>query len=278
MAEPRRQQDKPSAWISIPSIPAHRMAQGFLAFVTAIVIATAIDAMLIAYNHQPRAWPVTAEMLFDDGGSIVAWALPATWPLMEVFRMVLAGIYERRRREKALAEGIAIGRAEAEKALAEGIAAGRAEAASEGTFEEGIAAGRKKGFEEGIAAEREKALAESIAAGREKALAEGIAIGEARAQAAGLAADTPEPARAAGWPDLETQQRWLAWNWRRLQTEARGDIFAEEPPAAAGVLCAQTHQLWLEWNIRRLEAETRGAAFDEPPPGLGAGDDGDGDA
>ena len=211
MAEPRRQQDKPSAWISIPSIPAHRMAQGFLAFVTAIVIATAIDAMLIAYNHQPRAWPVTAEMLFDDGGSIVAWALPATWPLMEVFRMVLAGIYERRRREKALAEG--------------------------------------------------------------------IAIGEARAQAAaGLAADTPEPGRAAGWPDLETQQRWLAWNWRRLQTEARGDIFAEEPPAAAGVLCAQTHQLWLEWNIRRLEAETRGAAFDEPPPGLGAGDDGDGDA
>ena len=235
MAEPRRQQDAPSAWISIPSIPAHRMAQGFLAFVTAIVIATAIDAMLIAYNHQPRAWPATAEMLFDDGGSIVAWALPATWPLMEVFRMVLAGIYERRRREKALAEGIAIG--------------------------------------------RERALAESIAAGREKALAEGIAIGEARAQAAaGLAAGAPEPARSAGWPDLETQQRWLSWNWRRLQTEARGDIFAEEPPAAAGVLCAQTHQLWLEWNIRRLEAETRGAAFDEPPPGLGAGEDGDGDA
>ena len=260
MAEPRRQQDKPSGWISIPSIPAHRMAQGFLAFVTAIVIATAIDAML-----------------FDDGGSIVAWALPATWPLMEVFRMVLAGIYERRRRDKALAEGIAIGRAEAEKALAEGIAAGRAEAAPEGTFEEGIAAGRKKGFEEGIAAEREKALAESIAAGREKALAEGISIGEARAQAAaGLAAGAPEPARAAGWPDLETHQRWLAWNWRRLQTEARGDIFAEEPPAAAGVLCAQTHQLWLEWNIRRLEAETRGAAFDEPPPGLGtAGTGGD---
>ncbi len=213
MAEPRRQQDKPSAWISIPSIPAHRMAQGFLAFVTAIVIATAIDAMLIAYNHQPRAWPATAEMLFDDGGSIVAWALPATWPLMEVFRMVLAGIYERRRREKALAEG--------------------------------------------------------------------IAIGEARAQAAaGLAAGAPEPARSAGWPDLETHQRWLAWNWRRLQTEARGDIFAEEPPAAAAArnLCAQTHQLWLEWNIRRLEAETRGAAFDEPPPGLGAGDAGDGDA
>ena len=87
----------------------------------------------------------------------------------------------------------------------------------------------------------------------------------------------PRNQRAAGWPDLETQQRWLAWNWRRLQTEARGDIFAEEPPAAAGNLCAQTHQLWLEWNIRRLEAETRGAAFDEPPPGLGAGD-GDGDA
>jgi len=268
MAESRRQQDAPSAWISIPSIPAHRMAQGFLAFLTAIVIATAIDAMLIAYNHQPRAWPVTAEMLFDDGGSIVAWALPATWPLMEVFRMVLAGIYERRRREKALAEGIAIGRAEAEKALAEGRAAGRTEASSEtseGAFKEGIAAGREKGFEEGIAVGRERALAESIAAGREKALAEGIAIGEARAQ-------------AAGWPDLETQQRWLAWNWRRLQTEARGDIFAEEPPAAAGVLCAQTHQLWLEWNIRRLEAETRGAAFDEPPPGIGAGDDGDGDA
>ena len=261
MAEPRRQQDKPSAWISIPSIPAHRMAQGFLAFVTAIVIATAIDAMLIAYNHQPRAWPVTAEMLFDDGGSIVAWALPATWPLMEVFRMVLAGIYERRRREKALAEGIAIGWKQAEDAS-----------------EESIVAGREKALAEGIAIGRERALAESIAAGREKALAEGIAIGEARAQAAaGLAADAPEPARSAGWPDLETQQRWLAWNWRRLQTEARGDIFAEEPPAAAGVLCAQTHQLWLEWNIRRLEAETRGAAFDEPPPGLGA-DDGDGDA
>ena len=239
MAEPRRQQDKPSGWISIPSIPAHRMAQGFPAFGTAIVIATAIDAMLIAYNHQPRAWPVTAEMLFDDGGSIVAWALPATWPLMEVFRMVLAGIYERRRREKALSEGIAIGWKQAEDASEE-----------------------------------------SIVAGREKALAEGIAIGEARAQAAaGLAAGAPEPARSAGWPDLETHQRWLAWNWRRLQTEARGNIFAEEPPAAAARnLCAQTHQLWLEWNIRRLEAETRGAAFDEPPPGLGAGEDGDGDA
>ena len=64
MAEPRRQQGKPSAWISIPSIPAHRMAQGFLAFVTAIVIATAIDAMLIAYNHQ-------APGVAGDGGDAV---------------------------------------------------------------------------------------------------------------------------------------------------------------------------------------------------------------
>ena len=213
MTQPPWPPNRPSGWISLPSIPAHRVTQGFLAFLTAIVIAAAVDAVMITHNHRPETWQLTAEMVFDDGSSIIAWSLPATWPLMEVFRMVLAGIYEKRRRDKFLAEGVA----------------------------------------------------------------KGIAIGEARvrdsiraeAEAAANAPPTPpEPAPASGLAAMETHQRWLAWNLRRLQTEARNDIFTEPPPAASDTPCAPTHRRWLEWNIRRLEAATDGAPFPEPPPPL----------
>ena len=61
-----------------------------------------------------------------DGSSI------ATRPLAGVFRMVLAGIYERRNRRRAHAEGRAKGREEGraegrEEARAEGYVEGRAE-------------------------------------------------------------------------------------------------------------------------------------------------------
>ena len=71
----------PPGWISLPSIPAHRVTQGFLAFLTAIVIAAAVDAVMITHNHRPETWQLTAEMVFDDGSSIIAWSLPATWPI-----------------------------------------------------------------------------------------------------------------------------------------------------------------------------------------------------
>ena len=55
--------------------------QCFLAFLTAIVIAAAVDAVMITHNHRPETWQLTAEMVFDDGSSIIAWSLPATWPI-----------------------------------------------------------------------------------------------------------------------------------------------------------------------------------------------------
>ena len=65
-----------------------------------------IDVLLTTHNHKPETWQLVTERVFDDGSSIVAWALAATWPVMEVVRMVLAGIWEKRTRRKARAEGI----------------------------------------------------------------------------------------------------------------------------------------------------------------------------
>ena len=85
-----------AGWIAIPSVPPERAAQAFVAFYFAIAAATAIDVLLITHNHRPEAWQLAAEMVFDDGGQIVAWALAATWPIMEAMRMVFATIFEKR--------------------------------------------------------------------------------------------------------------------------------------------------------------------------------------
>ena len=74
-----------------------------------------IDVLLTTHNHKPETWQLVTERVFDDGSSIVAWALAATWPLMEVVRMVLAGIWEKRTRRKARAEGIEEGEQRANK-------------------------------------------------------------------------------------------------------------------------------------------------------------------
>ena len=112
-----------AAWISIPSIPPGRVGLGALAFFTAVAAAIVIDLLLIRHNHQPPTWQLTAELVFDDGSTIVGWALAATWPIMEAIRMVLAGIYERRNRRRAYADGHADGHSE-------GHSEGRAEANS----------------------------------------------------------------------------------------------------------------------------------------------------
>ena len=101
-----------AAWISIPSIPPGRVGLGALAFFTAVAAAIVIDLLLIRHNHQPPTWQLTAELVFDDGSTIVGWALAATWPIMEAIRMVLAGIYERRNRRRAYADGHADGHSE----------------------------------------------------------------------------------------------------------------------------------------------------------------------
>lgn len=85
-----------TGWIAIPSVPPERAAQAFVAFYLAISAAIAIDVLLITCNHAPKTWQLTAEMVFDDGGQILAWALAATWPIMEAMRMVLASIFEKR--------------------------------------------------------------------------------------------------------------------------------------------------------------------------------------
>ena len=85
-----------TGWIGIPSVPLERVAQAFTAFYLALAAAIAIDALLITHNHGPEAWHLTAERVFDDGGQIVAWALAATWPIMEAFRMVFAALWEKR--------------------------------------------------------------------------------------------------------------------------------------------------------------------------------------
>ena len=102
-------QNSGRGWIGIPSVPPERAAQAFASFYIAIAAAITIDVLLITHNHRPATWQLTAEMVFDDGGQIVAWALAATWPIMEAMRMVLASIWRDRIRREAREEGIAIG-------------------------------------------------------------------------------------------------------------------------------------------------------------------------
>ena len=101
-----------TVWVGIPSIPAHRVGQAFATFFVAIALSITIDVLLITHNHEPETWQLTAERVFDDGSSIVAWALAATWPLMEALRMVLAGLWEKRIRRRAHEEGREEGREE----------------------------------------------------------------------------------------------------------------------------------------------------------------------
>ena len=93
-----------SGWIGIPSVPPERAAQAFISFYLAIATATGIDVLLITYNHRPETWQLTTEMVFDDGGQIVAWSLAATWPIMEAMRMVFAAIWEKRAINRAREE------------------------------------------------------------------------------------------------------------------------------------------------------------------------------
>ena len=85
-----------AGWIAIPSVPPERAAQAFASFYLAVAAAVAIDVLLITHNHRPATWQLAAEMVFDDGSQIVAWALAATWPIMEAMRMVLGSIFEKR--------------------------------------------------------------------------------------------------------------------------------------------------------------------------------------
>ena len=102
MAE--KQNDR-SRWIGIPSVPPERAAQAFAAFYMSVAAAIVIDVLLIVHYHHPRTWQLTAEMVFDDGGQILAWALVATWPIMEAMRMVFATIWENRIRRRAIEQG-----------------------------------------------------------------------------------------------------------------------------------------------------------------------------
>ncbi len=105
----RQEQNDRAGWIGILSIPPRRAGQAFVSFYAAIASAIVVDVLLITHNHRPETWQLTAEMVFDDGGQIVAWALAATWPIMEAMRMVLASIWRDRIRRQAREEGIAIG-------------------------------------------------------------------------------------------------------------------------------------------------------------------------
>ncbi len=93
-----------TGWIGIPSVPPERAAQAFIAFYLAIAAAIVIDVLLITHNHRPETWQLTAEMVFDDGGQIAAWALAATWPVMEAMRMVFASIWQERKLRQAREE------------------------------------------------------------------------------------------------------------------------------------------------------------------------------
>ena len=95
-----REHNDRTGWIGIPSVPPERAAQAFIAFYLAIAAAIAIDVLLIARNHHPETWQLTAEMVFDDGGQIVGWSLAATWPVMEAMRVVIARIMEKRTYQK----------------------------------------------------------------------------------------------------------------------------------------------------------------------------------
>ena len=99
-----QEQNDRTGWIAIPSVPPERAAQAFASFYVAIAAAITIDVLLITHNHRPATWQLTAEMVFDDGGQIVAWALAATWPIMEAFRMVFAALWEKRAANRAREE------------------------------------------------------------------------------------------------------------------------------------------------------------------------------
>lgn len=116
-----RERNERAGWIAIPSVPPERAAQAFASFYLAVAAAVAIDVLLIMHNQRPATWQLTAEMVFDDGSQILAWALAATWPIMEAMRMVLARIWEDRTRREAREEGIAIGK---EEGIEEGIEIG----------------------------------------------------------------------------------------------------------------------------------------------------------
>ena len=104
------EQNDRAGWIGILSVPPRRAGQAFVSFYAAIASAIAVDVLLIIHNHRPETWQLTAEMVFDDGGQIVAWALAATWPIMEAMRVVIARIMEKRTflrgREEGRAEGL----------------------------------------------------------------------------------------------------------------------------------------------------------------------------
>lgn len=112
-------------WIGIPSVPPERAVPALIAFYLAIAVTVAVDILLITHNHQPKTWQLTAEMVFDDGGQIVAWALAATWPTMEAMRMVLASIWENRIRRRAIQQGLEQG---LEQGIAQGIQQGKDDA------------------------------------------------------------------------------------------------------------------------------------------------------
>ena len=109
-------ENNPRTWIGIPSVPPERAAQAFASFYLAIAAAIAIDVLLIVHNHGPETWQLVAERVFDDGSSIVAWALAMTWPTMEAMRMVIARIMEKRTflrgRAQGIEEGLEMGREE----------------------------------------------------------------------------------------------------------------------------------------------------------------------
>ena len=103
--------------VDILSIPVNRIGQALAVFLMAVfllatIAVSAVDTLLVSHNKNPETWQHTAEYVFDDGSSIVAWALVITWPLMEVIRVVLATIWENRIRRRALEQGREEGREE----------------------------------------------------------------------------------------------------------------------------------------------------------------------
>ena len=110
-----------AGWIGVPSVPLERAAEAFAAFYLAVSVAIAIDVLLIIHNHRPATWQSASEMVFDDGGQILAWALVATWPIMEAMKLVIARIMEKRTYLRGREEGIEQGREEGKE---EGIEIG----------------------------------------------------------------------------------------------------------------------------------------------------------
>jgi len=107
-----RQQHDRAGWIGIPSVPPQRIGQAFVSFYLAIGVAVAVDVLLITHNHRPTTWQLLAEAVFDDGSQIAAWALAATWPIMEAMRIMLASILEKRTYNRGREQGREEGREE----------------------------------------------------------------------------------------------------------------------------------------------------------------------